>query len=208
MRKKDERLNLTLFPIKIKKDGTPRKTKNGDDMIDWDQVTKDFILSLELNSVPYQVIVVDNFKENKTRKLEIHLKGFPYTIKRGTQSIKEGSFISGLIKETMKECKDIINQTVKSYLPIVAPVVEKGFFGMPTEAFSVRMEEEFAKAETVKDIRKVFKKYAYYFHPDKGHNSIGEQVTYRWLQAERDYCISLRIEMVDMLREYEPDMEY
>ena len=193
---------------KVKKDGTPRKTKNGDDMIDWDKVNKDFILSLELNCIPYQVIVVDNFKENKTRKIEIHLKGFPYTIKRGTQSIKEGSFISGLVKETMKECKSIIDQTVKSYLPMIAPVVEKDFLGLPLEAYSNRIEEEFANAETVKDIRKVFKKYASYFHPDKGHSLIGDQLTYRWLQSERDYCIALRIETVDMLREYEPDMEY
>ena len=52
------------------------------------------------------------------------------------------------------------------------------------------IEREFFMCDTVAEVRKLFKRYSRYLHPDMGNNLVADEYGWRWLCSTRDATIA------------------
>ena len=118
----------------------------------------------------YQVKVIRYHKELKiskksgkkyyTYRLDVQLKDFQDILEISTTSWKKQSFIKRLVKISINPSKPV----VYSCLPVVYNPVQKDFLTRTLNPDEIINKVEYF--ETVKDVRKWFKDYAKYYHPD------------------------------------------
>lgn len=130
--------------------------------------------------------------KRKERRLTVRLNGFNDEYECGTESFKKGSFLKNLIKKSIHK---VIETMVKphNYLPMIWKPIEKDFIGRTLPQSEEYMLDELEMCDNIKDVRKWYKKYAKYYHPDfLGRNLFpDEQITFEVMTESRDKAIIL-----------------
>ena len=80
-------------------------------------------------------------------------------------------------------------------------------FNVLDEDLYYLMEGEMIKAENLKEIKNVYKKWAKKLHPDKEKNNFALN-SFELLKSTYDYYKALHIKLIDNLREAGLDVEY
>jgi hypothetical protein len=89
------------------------------------------------------------------------------------------------VQERVKEIKE------KKYELVVYNDFARDFLGRLRDKEMTRIEKEFNYCATKQEIRKLYKHYAKYVHPDLGHTDVYDDVCFKWLTALRDFMIAL-----------------
>ena len=140
--------------------------------------------------------------KRKERRLEIKLIGFKEIIEVGTESFKKLSFMKRLLK--MAKTSD---KNVKYELVSFDTLRVTDLFNLLDEDLYYLMEGEMIKAENLKEIKNVYKKWAKKLHPDKENNNFPLN-SFDLLKKTYEYYKALHIKLIDNLREAGLDVEY
>ena len=140
--------------------------------------------------------------KRKERRLEIKLVGFKEMIEVGTESFKKLSFMKRLSK--MAKTSD---KNVKYELVSFDTLRVTDLFNLLDEDLYYLMEGEMIKAENLKEIKNVYKKWAKKLHPDKENNNFPLN-SFDLLKKTYEYYKALHIKLIDNLREAGLDVEY
>ena len=147
----------------------PMKKWGSKEVVDWGKVNKgdEFLVDTNLTIVidnNYQEVKTSKTgKTYKTRRLNVHLKGYDTVIEVGTDSLKNLSFMKKLIKMSK-----FAKKQETSYLPMIyQDGVEKNLFGDFFGYVWFNIMAEFEHCKNKKQISRVYGKYMRYLHPDK-----------------------------------------
>lgn len=127
-----------------------------------------------INDVEFYVI---SYAKNK---VEVGAKGY-----RGSKPMCTSTWTNG------KFYKNIMKVLERIYEMIVYNDFQKDFIGRLTNDTMSRIEREFNRAMTISDVRKLYKHYARYTHPDLGFTSTANITCFEWLTALRDFTIAM-----------------
>lgn len=133
-----------------------------------------------INDVLFTVVeVVKN-------KAKVVAEGFEGTKEMAIQTWKNGRFF----KNMMKVLKRIVE---KKYELVVYDEFQRDFLGRIVKERGNEITKEFSMCDTVAEVRKLFKRYSRYLHPDMGNMMIADKYGWEWLCATRD----AQIEMIE-----------
>jgi hypothetical protein len=99
--------------------------------------------------------------------------------------IKKLGLVVKKIIEKVHEIKE------EKYELVIYNDFQKDFIGRLTNSTMSRIEKEFNRCMTISDVRKLYKHYARYTHPDLGFTSTANITCFEWLTALRDYTIAM-----------------
>lgn len=135
-------------------------------------------------------------------KVEKYVKGKVIVVAKGYEGFKEmlvatwkkARFFKNIMKvlikivekvqEKVKEIKE------KKYELVIYNDFQKDFIGRLTHESMSRIEREFNRCMTTSDVRKLYKYYAKYTHPDLGYTDIVDTLCFKWLTSLRDIAIA------------------
>lgn len=186
-----------------------KQFKTGRVVTDWSAIGKGS--KFQVNSTQ-EIEVVSNKQVEKTsktgnkrkeRRLEIKLRGFKEIIEVGTESFKKLSFMKRLSKMAKTSDKNEIKYELVSFDTLRVT----NLFNVLDEDLYYLMEGEMIKAENLKEIKNVYKKWAKKLHPDKEKNNFALN-SFELLKSTYDYYKALHIKLIDNLREAGLDVEY
>lgn len=189
-----------LLPLPIK------QFKTGRVVTDWNAIgdgsTFQVNPSQEIEVVSNKQVekVSKTGNKRKERRLTIKLKGFKEMVEVGTESFKKLSFMKRLVKMSKTQ------EHVKYELIPVDEVRMTNLFGEFEDHFYNRMEREILRAETMKEIKAVYKKWAKIVHPDSGNGFHVNE--FRLLKELFEMCKTKRMLIIETLREAGLDVEY
>ena len=119
-------------------------------------------------------------------KAKVVAEGFEGTKEMAIQTWKNGRFF----KNMMKVLKRIVE---KKYELVVYDEFQRDFLGRIVKERGNEITKEFSMCDTVAEVRKLFKRYSRYLHPDMGNMMIADKYGWEWLCATRD----AQIEMIE-----------
>ena len=198
----------------------PMKKWGKKEVTDWNRVSEGsiYIVDGEVVEVMKNEMVTKVSKTGKVRKerrITSRIVGHTEELESGSDSFKLGRFIKKLkqltykIKEKAKKVAKKVKEAFKgTFLPVKLEDVRYiDFWGTITDEFHAIMMKDFTRAtcEGLKEIKKVYRKWAARLHPDKGlHDSWSFEV----LQLRYEVAKLERKRFVDNCREAGIEMEY
>ena len=99
------------------------------------------------------------------------------------QTWKNGRFF----KNMMKVLKRIVE---KKYELVVYDEFQRDFLGRVIKERGNEINLEFGMCDTVAEVRKLFKQYSKYLHPDMGNNLVADKYGWEWLCALKEATIA------------------
>lgn len=198
----------------------PVKKWGKKEVTDWNRVSEGsiYIVDGEVVEVVKNEMITKVSKTGKARKerrITSRIVGHIEELESGSDSFKLGRFIKKLkqltykIKEKAKKVAKKVKEAFKgTFLPVKLEDVRYiDFWGTITDEFHTVMMKDFTHAtcEGLKEIKKVYRKWAARLHPDKGlHDSWSFEV----LQLRYEVAKLERKRFVDNCREAGIEMEY
>ena len=134
----------------------------------------------KINNVVFKIVEV------MKNKVKVEAKGFEGTKEMAIQTWKNGRFF----KNMMKVLKRIVE---KKYELVVYDEFQRDFLGRIVKERGNEITKEFSMCDTVAEVRKLFKRYSRYLHPDMGNMMVADKYGWEWLCATRD----AQIEMIE-----------
>lgn len=134
----------------------------------------------KINNVVFKIVEV------MKNKVKVEAKGFEGTKEMAIQTWKNGRFF----KNIMKVLKRIVE---KKYELVVYDEFQRDFLGRIVKERGNEITKEFSMCDTVAEVRKLFKRYSRYLHPDMGNMMVADKYGWEWLCATRD----AQIEMIE-----------
>ena len=119
-------------------------------------------------------------------KAKVVAEGFEGTKEMAIQTWKNGRFF----KNIMKVLKRIVE---KKYELVIYDEFQRDFLGRIVKERGNEITKEFSMCDTVAEVRKLFKRYSRYLHPDMGNMMVADKYGWEWLCATRD----AQIEMIE-----------
>lgn len=202
----------------------PMKKWGKKEVTDWNKVSEGsiYVVDGEVVEVVKNEMITKISKTGKARKerrVTTRIVGHTEELESSSDSFKSGRFIKKLKQLTYKikeKTKKVVKKVVKkvkevfkgTLLPIrLDDVRYVDFWGTITDEFHTIMMKDFTHAtcEGLKEIKKVYRKWATRLHPDKGlHDSWSFEV----LQLRYEVAKLERKRFVDNCREAGIEMEY
>ena len=127
-------------------------------------------------------------------KAKVVAEGFEGTKEMAIQTWKNGRFF----KNMMKVLKRIVE---KKYELVVYDEFQRDFLGRIVKERGNEITKEFSMCDTVVEVRKLFKRYSRYLHPDMGNMMVADKYGWEWLCATRD----AQIEMIEFWSDLDDD---
>ena len=203
----------------------PMKKWGKKEVTDWNKVSEGsiYVVDTEVVEVVKNEIVTKvskNGKARKERRITSRIVGHTEELESGSDSFKLGRFIKKLKQLTYKkakEAKKVVKKVVKKakeafkYNGTLLPskqddIMIVDFFGIMEQHFIDRMAEEYGKAENMKEIKAVYRKWAKKTHPDKGVYAHKE--AFELVKGSYEIFAEIRRIAVDTCREAGVEMEY
>ena len=141
----------------------------------------------KINDVEFYVI---SYAKNK---VEVGAKGY-----KGSKPMCTSTWTNG------KFYKNIMKVLVRIYELIVYNEYPKDFLGRIVVERGDDITHEFEMCDTKEQVRKLFKRYAKYTHPDMGNTLVADKSGFEWLCSLRD-CAYEFIEFMDGCLEDDED---
>ena len=116
-------------------------------------------------------------------KAKVVAEGFEGTKEMAIQTWKNGRFF----KNMMKVLKRIVE---KKYELVVYDEFQRDFLGRVVKERGNEINLEFGMCDTVAEVRKLFKQYSKYLHPDMGNTMIADKYGWEWLCALKEATIA------------------
>ena len=131
-------------------------------------------------------------------RVEEYVKGKVKVIADGYEGYKEmaistwknAKFFKNIMKVLKRIVKYAQEKITEKYELVVYNDFTRDFLGRIQLDTMNRITKEFGECDTVADVRKLYKHYARYVHPDLGHNGIYDVAEFNCLTALRDTTIA------------------
>ena len=135
-------------------------------------------------------------------KVEKYLKGKVRVVAKGYEGFKDmlvatwkkARFFNNIMKvltRIVEKVRGKIEEIEKKYELVVYNDFNRDFLGRLRDKEMTRIEREFNYCVDKQDVRKLYKHYARYVHPDLGHIGVYDRVCFEWLTALRDVIFTL-----------------
>ena len=133
----------------------------------------------KINNVVFKIVEV------MKNKVKVEAEGFEGTKEMAIQTWKNGRFFKNIMK--------VLKRIVEKYELVVYDEFQRDFLGRIVKERGNEITKEFSMCDTVAEVRKLFKRYSRYLHPDMGNMMIADKYGWEWLCATRD----AQIEMIE-----------
>ena len=100
-----------------------------------------------------------------------------------------------------KNIMKVLKRIVEKYELIVYDEFQRDFLGRIVKERGNEITKEFSMCDTVVEVRKLFKRYSRYLHPDMGNMMVADKYGWEWLCATRD----AQIEMIEFWSDLDDD---
>ena len=104
---------------------------------------------------------------------------------------KNARFFNNIMKVLTRIVEKVKEVVEKKYELVVYNDFNRDFLGRLRANEMNRIELEFNRCDTVAEVRKIYKHYAKYVHPDLGHDKIYDDVCFKWLTSLRNVIIDM-----------------
>lgn len=104
---------------------------------------------------------------------------------------KNARFFNNIMKVLTRIVEKVKEVVEKKYELVVYNDFSRDFLGRLRDKEMTRIEREFNYCVDKQDVRKLYKHYARYVHPDLGHIGVYDRVCFEWLTALRDVIFTL-----------------
>ena len=141
----------------------------------------------KINNVVFKIVEV------MKNKVKVEAKGFEGTKEMAIQTWKNGRFFKNIMK--------VLKRIVEKYELVVYDEFQRDFLGRIVKERGNEITKEFSMCDTVAEVRKLFKRYSRYLHPDMGNMMIADKYGWEWLCATRD----AQIEMIEFWSDLDDD---
>ena len=133
----------------------------------------------KINNVVFKIVEV------MKNKVKVVAEGFEGTKEMAIQTWKNGRFFKNIMK--------VLKRIVEKYELVVYDEFQRDFLGRIVKERGNEITKEFSMCDTVVEVRKLFKRYSRYLHPDMGNMMVADKYGWEWLCATRD----AQIEMIE-----------
>ena len=133
----------------------------------------------KINNVVFKIVEV------MKNKVKVEAEGFEGTKEMAIQTWKNGRFFKNIMK--------VLKRIVEKYELVVYDEFQRDFLGRIVKERGNEITKEFSMCDTVAEVRKLFKRYSRYLHPDMGNMMIADKYGWECLCATRD----AQIEMIE-----------
>ena len=140
-----------------------------------------------INNVVFKIVEV------MKNKVKVEAKGFEGTKEMTIQTWKNGRFFKNIMK--------VLKRIVEKYELVVYDEFQRDFLGRIVKERGNEITKEFSMCDTVVEVRKLFKRYSRYLHPDMGNMMVADKYGWEWLCATRD----AQIEMIEFWSDLDDD---
>ena len=124
-----------------------------------------------INDVLFKVVEV------MKNKVKVVAEGYYGCKDMVIQTWKNELFFKNIMKVLTKKCELVLyNEFPRDFIGKCERIDE--------------IEREFFMCDTVAEVRKLFKRYSRYLHPDMGNNLVADEYGWRWLCSTRDATIA------------------
>ena len=141
----------------------------------------------KINNVVFKIVEV------MKNKVKVEAEGFEGTKEMAIQTWKNGRFFKNIMK--------VLKRIVEKYELVVYDEFQRDFLGRIVKERGNEITKEFSMCDTVAEVRKLFKRYSRYLHPDMGNMMIADKYGWEWLCATRD----AQIEMIEFWSDLDDD---
>ena len=131
----------------------------------------------KINNVVFKIVEV------MKNKVKVEAKGFEGTKEMTIQTWKNGRFFKNIMK--------VLKRIVEKYELVVYDEFQRDFLGRIVKERGNEITKEFSMCDTVVEVRKLFKRYSRYLHPDMGNMMVADKYGWEWLCATRDAQIGM-----------------
>ena len=133
----------------------------------------------KINNVVFKIVEV------MKNKVKVEAEGFEGTKEMAIQTWKNGRFFKNIMK--------VLKRIAEKYELVVYDEFQRDFLGRIVKERGNEITKEFSMCDTVAEVRKLFKRYSRYLHPDMGNMMIADKHGWESLCATRD----AQIEMIE-----------
>lgn len=142
----------------------------------------------EINGVEFKV---EKYLKGKVRVVATGYDGFKDMLVATWKNARFFNNIMKVLTKIVEKVREKIEEVEKKYELVLYNDFKRDFLGRLKADEINRIEMEFNKCDTVHDVRKIYKHYTRYVHPDLGHTDVYDDVCFKWLTSLRNVIIEM-----------------
>ena len=142
----------------------------------------------EINGVEFKV---EKYLKGKVRVVAEGYEGFKDMLVATWKNARFFNNIMKVLTRIVEKVREKIEEVEKKYELVLYNDFKRDFLGRLKADEINRIEMEFNKCDTVHDVRKIYKHYTRYVHPDLGHTDVYDDVCFKWLTSLRNVIIEM-----------------